>query len=111
MSDPVNPLLGLFPQFPTFRQTEINDLVRLLEIAAHGPGLILNKGHRIGLVIVGGQVFGFPIQDGHRPVQSPNNPPHPLHFFRKVIEHDQAIIRAVHQIPKGFIPGRVIQAA
>ncbi|MEY8404751.1 hypothetical protein AALA54_15730, partial [Oscillospiraceae bacterium 44-34] len=96
LSNPVNTFLGLRPQFPTFRQAEINDFVGLLEISAPCPGLILNKSHGIGLVIVGGQVFGFPVLNRNRPVHPLDNPPHPLHFFREVIEHNQAIIRTVH---------------
>ena len=111
MTNAVNPLLGLLPQFPPLGKAEINDLVGLLEVSTHSPGLILNEGHRIGMEVIGPQILDFTRLDGHRAMHGLHNPLHALHFFSEVIEHNQAIFRTLHQFPEGFIPVRVIQAA
>ena len=59
LTDPVNAFLGLLPQFPTLGKAEVNDLVGLLEVAPHSPGLILNEGHGIGMEVVSAQILHF----------------------------------------------------
>ena len=108
MPKAVNTLLGLLPQFRTLGKAEVNDSVGKLEIAAHCTGLILNEGNAVVLVAVSIQVLFFTGKNRHRPVQALGNSLQAFHFFREVIEHNQAIFRAVHQIPEGFITGRVI---
>ena len=104
----VNTLLGLLPQFRTLGNAEINDFVGKLEVAAHCTGLILNEGNAVVLVAVSIQVLFFTGKNRHRAVQALGDPLQAFHFFREVIEHDQAIFRAVRQIPEGFITGRVV---
>ena len=108
MTKAVNTLLGLLPQFRTLWNAEINDFVGKLEVAAHCTGLILNEGNAVVLVAVSIQVLFFTGKNRHRAVQALGDPLQAFHFFREVIEHDQAIFRAVRQIPEGFITGRVV---